>query len=83
MRANPNDAKEALEFLLESEKICKEMGEEVQPEIVLHFAEVYNILDEKEKAKQYLDEFLKAKLERPLLKRDQEVLEQLKKDLIK
>ena len=80
VRANPNDAKEALEVLIKAFNLLAE-DEEVPLELYLHFAEIYNILDQQDKAKKYLNKFLEKPLVRPLLNSDKEVLEQLKKAL--
>ena len=82
VRANPNDAKEALATLERANKIVIDEGiEDVPPELYLHFAEIYNILGKKDEAKKYLDKFHSIKLERELLNSDKEVLEHLKKTL--
>lgn len=82
VRANPNDAQEALATLERANKIASDEGNEnIPPELYLHFAEIYNILGKKDEAKKYLEKFNSIKLERELLNNDKEVLEHLKKSL--
>lgn len=81
VRANPNDAKEALEILEKSNKMINDLQIETPVEIYLHFAEIYNILDENDKAKEYLDKVLAMPLKDNMLNNDKAVLEYLKKVL--
>lgn len=82
VRANPHDAQEALATLERAQQISiDENLDYIPPELYLHFAEIYNVLDNKDEAKKYLNKFLDTKLERELLNNDKKVLEDLKKVL--
>ena len=79
VRANPHDAQEALATLERAQQIAiDENLDYIPPELYLHFAEIYNVLDNKDEAKKYLNKFLDTKLERELLNNDKKVLENLK-----
>ena len=82
VRANPNDAEEALKYLKQSEELAKKIGhEKIPPELLLHFAEIYQVLDNQEKATEYFNLFKTSSHDRNFLESDKNVIEKLSREL--
>ena len=82
VRANPNDAEEALKYLRQSEELAKKIGhEKIPPELLLHFAEIYQVLDNQEKATEYFNLFKTSSHDRNFLESDKNVIEKLSREL--